>query len=190
MISRAGHATWVGRSRSMSLTRIKDFPVLQPQIARAFAISSLRSAWAKSEPSSASKPRGSHAPVATGIGSWKSTLTETLVIDEEGVYDPTQYGDRLLLGIMGTMAPQSFTGSAHACWEAGEARKGEFRMKPPIGLVYDPVGQLVLDPDEQIRRAIRLIIEVFDHSTSAMAVVKHFPDQPPTVSPTNLVRCQ
>ena len=103
-------------------------------------------------------------------------LTETLVIDEEGVYDPTQYGDRLLLGIMGTMsaAELHWLRSRLLGGQLEKARKGEFRMKPPIGLSYDPVGQLVLDPDEQIQHAVRLIFDVFDNSSSAMAVVKHF----------------
>lgn len=103
-------------------------------------------------------------------------LTETLVIDEEGVYDPTQYGDRLLLGIMGTMseAELHWIRSRLLGGQLEKARNGEFRMKPTIGFVYDPVGQLVLDPDEQIQHALRLLFEVFDHSSSAMAVVKHF----------------
>ena len=103
-------------------------------------------------------------------------MTETLVIDEEGVYDPTQYGDRLLLGIMGTMseAELHWLRSRLLGGQLEKARKGEFRMRPPIGLVYDPVGQLVLDPDEQVQHALRLLFDLFDHSSSAMAVVKHF----------------
>ena len=61
-------------------------------------------------------------------------------------------------------------------------------MKPPIGLVYDPVGRLVLDPDEQVQHAIRLLFDLFDHSSSAMAVVQHFAHQPPGVSQAILVR--
>ena len=103
-------------------------------------------------------------------------LTGTLVIDEEGVYDPTQYGDRLLLGIMGTMseAELHWLRSRLLGGQLEKARKGEFRMKPPIGFIYDPAGRLVFDPDEQIQHAVRLLFEVFDHSTSAMGVVKHF----------------
>jgi DNA invertase Pin-like site-specific DNA recombinase len=103
-------------------------------------------------------------------------LTETLVIDEEGVYDPNQYGDKLLLGIMGTMseAELHWLRSRLLGGQLEKARKGEFRMRSPIGLVYDPVGQLVLDPDEQIQDAIRLLFDVFDKSSSAMAVVKYF----------------
>jgi DNA invertase Pin-like site-specific DNA recombinase len=103
-------------------------------------------------------------------------LTGTLVIDEEGVYDPMQYGDRLLLGILGTMseAELHWLRSRLLGGRLERARNGEFRMKPPIGLVYDPVGRLVLDPDEQVQDALRLLFEVFDHSSSAMAVVKHF----------------
>lgn len=83
-------------------------------------------------------------------------LTETLVIDEEGAYDPTLYGDRLLLGIMATMsaAELHWLRSRLLGGQLEKARKGELRMKPPIGLIDDPVGQLVLDPDEQIQHAV------------------------------------
>src|SRR5579864_4191157 len=85
-------------------------------------------------------------------------LTDTLVIDEDGVYDPTQYNDRLLLGILGTMseAELHWLRSRLLGGQLEKARKGEFRMRSPIGLVYDPVGRLVLDPDEQIQDSIRL----------------------------------
>src|SRR5512135_202651 len=79
-------------------------------------------------------------------------LTDTLVIDEDGVYDPSQYADRLLLGILGAMS------EAELHWlrnrllggKLARAEQGELRMRPPVGLVFDTARQLVLDPDEEV----------------------------------------
>ena len=68
--------------------------------ATASSTSSLRSAWDGPEPYSAWRPRAWHAPAVTGLVSSRSALTNTLVIDEDGVHDSTVYSDRLLLGFL------------------------------------------------------------------------------------------
>lgn len=103
-------------------------------------------------------------------------LTDTLVIDEDGVYDPSQYADRLLLGILGTMS------EAELHWlrnrllggKLARAEQGELRMRPPVGLIFDAVRRLVLDPDEEVQQAVRLLFLLFEQTGSALAVVKHF----------------
>lgn len=103
-------------------------------------------------------------------------LTDTLVIDEDGVYDPSQYADRLLLGILGTMS------EAELHWlrnrllggKLARAEQGELRMRPPVGLVFDAARRLVLDPDDEVQQAVRLLFSVFEQTGSALAVVKHF----------------
>jgi DNA invertase Pin-like site-specific DNA recombinase len=103
-------------------------------------------------------------------------LTDTLVIDEDGVYDPAQYDDHLLLGLKGTMS------EAELHWlrarllggKLEKAREGALRVKLPTGLVYDPVGRIVLDPDEAVQQAIRLVFALFDEAGSALAVVQHY----------------
>ena len=103
-------------------------------------------------------------------------LTDTLVIDEDGVYDPSQYADRLLLGILGTMS------EAELHWlrnrllggKLARAEQGELRMRPPVGLIFDTVGRLGLDPDEEVQQAVRLLFSLFEQTGSALAVVKHF----------------
>jgi DNA invertase Pin-like site-specific DNA recombinase len=103
-------------------------------------------------------------------------LTDTLVIDEDGVYDPSQYADRLLLGILGTMS------EAELHWlrnrllggKLARAEQGELRMRPPAGLIFDVARQLVLDPDEEVQQAVRLLFTLFEQTGSALAVVKHF----------------
>ena len=103
-------------------------------------------------------------------------LSETLVVDEEGVYDPGQYNDRLLLGFKGTMseAELHWLRSRLLGGKLEKAQKGQLHFRPPTGLCYDPAGQLVLDPDQQVQQAVRLIFDLFDQSSSALVVVKHF----------------
>lgn len=103
-------------------------------------------------------------------------LTDTLVIDEDGVYDPSQYNDRLLLGFKGTMS------EAELHWlhqrllggKLAKAQQGQLRFRLPTGLVYDPSQHVVLDPDEEVQAAVRLIFSLFDQYHSAMKVVTHF----------------
>jgi DNA invertase Pin-like site-specific DNA recombinase len=103
-------------------------------------------------------------------------LTDTLVIDEDGVYDPSQYADRLLLGILGAMS------EAELHWlrnrllggKLARAEQGELRMRPPVGLLFDAARRLVLDPDEQVQQAVHLLFTLFEQTGSALAVVKHF----------------
>jgi DNA invertase Pin-like site-specific DNA recombinase len=103
-------------------------------------------------------------------------LTDTLVIDEEGIYDPGQYNDRLLLGFKGTMS------EAELHWlrqrllggKLAKAEKGQLRFRLPVGFIYDSVGHIVIDPDEEVRGAVQLVFDLFAHSHSAYAVVAHF----------------
>ena len=105
-------------------------------------------------------------------------LTDTLVIDEDGVYDPTHYSDRLLLGFLGTMseAELHWLRSRLLGGKLEKARDGRLRFRPPTGLVYDAEGRIVFDPDEEVRHTIRLIFDLFEQSGSALAVVQHFAD--------------
>lgn len=104
------------------------------------------------------------------------SLTDTLVIDEDGVYDPSQYNDRLLLGIKGTMseAELHWLRSRLQGGKQEKARAGQLRFRLPTGLVYDPAGQIVFDPDEQVQHAIRLVFDTFERVGSALGVVQHF----------------
>jgi DNA invertase Pin-like site-specific DNA recombinase len=105
-------------------------------------------------------------------------LTDTLVIDEDGIYDPGQYNDRLLLGFRGTMSEAELHW-LHCRLVGGKLEKaqhGTLRWRLPVGLVYDAAGQIVFDPDEEIQHAVRQVFEVFATSRSALAVVKHFMD--------------
>jgi DNA invertase Pin-like site-specific DNA recombinase len=105
-------------------------------------------------------------------------LSDTLVIDEDGVYDPGQYNDRLLLGFRGTMSEAELHW-LHCRLVGGKlekAQQGTLRFRLPVGLVYDAAGHIGLDPDEEIQHAVRQVFEVFETTKSALAVVKHFGD--------------
>lgn len=103
-------------------------------------------------------------------------LTETLVIDEEGAYDPGQYNDRLLLGFKGTMSEAELHW-LHNRLQGGrlqKARQGQLRFRLPAGYVYDANNQVVFDPDEQVQHAVRLVFDMFDSLGSGLAVAKYF----------------
>jgi DNA invertase Pin-like site-specific DNA recombinase len=106
-------------------------------------------------------------------------LSDTLVIDEEAVYDPGAHNDRLLLGFKGTMSEAELHW-LHQRLQGGKvakAEQGQLRFRLPVGLIYDPVGQIVLDPDEAVAEAVRLVFSLFEQFGSALAVVTHFAER-------------
>lgn len=105
-----------------------------------------------------------------------SALAETLILDEDGVYDPANFNDRLLLGLKGTMSEAELH-VLKARLRGGiisKARRGEYRCQLPTGLVYDEAGQVVLDPDLQVRDTIAHFFETFARVGSAHQTVKVF----------------
>jgi len=103
-------------------------------------------------------------------------LADTLILDEDGIYDPGHFNDRLLLGLKGTMseAELHLLRARLLGGQLNKARRGELWMKPPLGFVYDDSGRIVFDPDQQVQRAVRLLFETFRRTGSAMRVVHHF----------------
>jgi DNA invertase Pin-like site-specific DNA recombinase len=103
-------------------------------------------------------------------------LTETLILDEDGLYDPAHFNDRLLLGLKGTMSEAELhvLRARLIGGQMNKARRGELWMRPPLGFVTDPRGQLALDPDPQIQGAVRLLFDTFRRTGSACKVVAHF----------------
>jgi DNA invertase Pin-like site-specific DNA recombinase len=103
-------------------------------------------------------------------------LTETLVIDEDGCYDPADFNDGLLLGLKGAMA-QAELHFLHARLQGGKlnkAKKGELRFPVPVGLCYDEQTRIVLDPDEEVRAAVALVFRLFREMGSAFGVMQRF----------------
>jgi DNA invertase Pin-like site-specific DNA recombinase/DNA-binding transcriptional regulator YiaG len=103
-------------------------------------------------------------------------MSATLICDEDGLYDPTDFNDRLLLGLKGTMseAELHFIRARLIGGQLSKARRGELRMGLPVGLVYDPAGNIVLDPDTGVQQAIRQVFTLFARTGSARLVVQQF----------------
>jgi DNA invertase Pin-like site-specific DNA recombinase len=103
-------------------------------------------------------------------------LTGTLICDEDGLYDPGDFNDRLLLGLKGTMseAELHFIRARLQGGILSKARRGELQMPLPVGLTYDPAGKVVLDPDSSVQHALRHLFATFARTGSARAVVYEF----------------
>ena len=103
-------------------------------------------------------------------------MSGTLICDEDGLYDPTDFNDRLLLGLKGTMseAELHFIRARLVGGQRSKARRGELQMPLPVGLVYDPASKVVLDPDAGVQQAIRHLFTLFARTGSARAVVQQF----------------
>ena len=106
-------------------------------------------------------------------------LADTLILDEDGIYDPAHFNDRLLLGLKGTMSEAELH-VLRARLRGGilnKARRGELEMRLPIGFVYDAERRVRLDPDARIQESVRQLFRTFRRTGSATATVKAFRDQ-------------
>ena len=104
-------------------------------------------------------------------------FTGTLLIDEDGCYDPADFNDQLLLGLKGTMsqAELHFIRARLLGGKRNKARRGELRFPLPVGYVYgEEPGSVLIDPDQEVRSAVELIFELFCQTGSAYGVVRHF----------------
>lgn len=103
-------------------------------------------------------------------------LTDTLLLDEDGLYDPGFFNDRLLLGLKGAMSEAEIH-FMRARLQGGilnKAKRGELKMRLPVGFVYDDSEKIVIDPDQQVKEAVEHLFSTFKRAGSAYAVVKHF----------------
>ena len=103
-------------------------------------------------------------------------LTRTLLLDDDGLYDPAHFNDRLLLGLKGTMSEAELH-MIRARLRGGllqKARRGELGGRLPTGLAYGSHGQVELDPDRQVPESFRHLFATFNRTGSALGVVKAF----------------
>ena len=103
-------------------------------------------------------------------------MTGTLICDEDGLYDPRSFNDRLLLGMKGQLseAELHFIKARLRGGQLSKARRGELIMPLPVGLVYDAAGHVILDPDIAVRGAVTHLFATFEATGSATACVKAF----------------
>jgi DNA invertase Pin-like site-specific DNA recombinase len=106
-------------------------------------------------------------------------LTNSLILDEDGLYNPSDFNDRLLLGLKGTMseAELHYIQARMRGGVLNKAKRGEFATMLPIGLVYDDQGRVVLDPDQQVRQTLQMLFETFRRVGSVFGVVRTFHQQ-------------
>jgi DNA invertase Pin-like site-specific DNA recombinase len=102
-------------------------------------------------------------------------IFQTLLADQDGVYDPTDYNDRLLLGLKGAMSEAELHLLRQRMHDGllNKARKGEVYNHPPIGYVKGPTGAFVLDPDEQVQAVVRLVFEQFPRQGTVCALLRY-----------------
>lgn len=105
-----------------------------------------------------------------------SAMTETLIVDEDGIYDPQHFNDRFLLGMKGQMSEAELH-MLKARLQGGslnKARRGALQLRLPIGLCYSPGGEIVLDPDQEVQGAVRRVFDIFAEKGSVGKVVQYF----------------
>ena len=105
--------------------------------------------------------------------------TDTLILDEDGLYDPAIFNDRVLLGMKGQISEFElhFLRARMRGGILAKARRGELALALPAGMVYDHHGQVMLDPDAGVRHAVQLLFGTFTATGSAFGVVKAFREQ-------------
>jgi DNA invertase Pin-like site-specific DNA recombinase/predicted DNA-binding transcriptional regulator AlpA len=103
-------------------------------------------------------------------------LTDTLIIDSDGIYDLASFNDRLLLGLKGTMSEAELHLLAGRLQGAklAAAQRGELRFPLPVGYIYDDDGRTMIDPDEEVHAAVADVFASFEAKGSAYAVVAAF----------------
>ncbi len=105
-----------------------------------------------------------------------ATLTDTLLIDEQCVYDPHLPDDRLLLGLKVLLSSNELRLMNQRLREnkLRKAQRGELRVNVPVGLVFVPHVGIQLDPDEQVQNAVSLLFKRFRLSRRLSDVVHYF----------------
>ncbi len=108
-----------------------------------------------------------------------AAITQTLLIDADGIYDPGDINDRMLLGMKSTIGEVELHVMAQrlAASKKAAAERGELRTPLPVGYVHDQAGEVVIDPDAEVAAAIRDLFAAFAACGSAYGVVTAFTDR-------------
>ncbi|MGD8393730.1 MAG: recombinase family protein [Desulfobacterales bacterium] len=103
-------------------------------------------------------------------------ITDTLILDEEGIYNPTDFNDRLLLNMKGTFSEVELhvLRSRLRGGILSKARRGELKTRLPTGFIYDHNGKTILDPDKQVQQSVGMFFDIFQRTGAAFATVKAF----------------
>lgn len=98
-----------------------------------------------------------------------------LLADADGLYDPTEHSDRLLLGLHGVMNEAELHVLKQRMYQGklNKARRGELLGPPPIGYVRLPGGEWAIDPDEQVQAVVRLVFDQFDREATLHGLLRY-----------------
>ena len=103
-------------------------------------------------------------------------ITDTLIMDEDGIYNVNDFNDRLLLGLKGTMSEAELH-YLQARMRGGllnKAKRGELQKPLPIGYMYNDYKQIIRDSDMQVQEAINIFFQTFNRVGSASGAVHEF----------------
>jgi DNA invertase Pin-like site-specific DNA recombinase len=105
-------------------------------------------------------------------------VVDTLLIDQEMVYDPRRGNDRLLLGLKGTLNEYELELLRLRSWEARreKAKRGELIVALPAGLIKTEDDRIELDPDRRVQEALRLVFAKFMELGTVRQVLLWFMD--------------
>jgi excisionase family DNA binding protein len=103
-------------------------------------------------------------------------MVGAVVVDLDGVYDPSLTNDRLLLGMKGTISEFELNLFRQRSGEAilQKARRGELQIQIPVGFCWAPSSLLEKDPDQRVQQAIQLVIHKMTELGSVRQVLMWF----------------
>ena len=102
-------------------------------------------------------------------------IFRVLLADQDGLYDPTDHNDRLLLGLTGIMSEAELHLLRGRMRQGllNKVRRGEVFLGPPVGYVRSPNGGFDFDPDEQARAVVRLVFDQFERLGTIRKVLRY-----------------
>ena len=119
-------------------------------------------------------------------------LVGTLIIDLDGIYDPSISNDRLLLGVKGTLNEFELTQMRQRSLEAirSKARRGELQFMLPVGLVWSEDGRIELEPDRRVQESLQLVFKKFTELRSVRQVLMWLAEEEISLPHLNKTRAE
>jgi DNA invertase Pin-like site-specific DNA recombinase len=102
-------------------------------------------------------------------------LFGTLIADSDGICDPADFNDRMLLGLKGTMSEAELHTIKQRMHQGklSKARRGELGFDVPTGYVRSSSGEVTFDPDEEVQQVVRLIFRKFEELLTVHALLRY-----------------
>jgi DNA invertase Pin-like site-specific DNA recombinase len=102
-------------------------------------------------------------------------IFRVLLADSDGLYDPTDHNDRLLLGLTGIMSEAELHILRGRMRQGllNKVARGEVFMGPSVGYVRSPIGGFDFDPDEQVRKVVLMVFDQFERLGTIRKVLRY-----------------